>query len=116
MARLGRNRKEPRISEREERKARSIQGGSVMIGFVLGGRRPKPAVAVGDHRLVIDDGLGRFNDRRTECAPIFAFVEQDDARTLAVASPAQEFPPVRRYRLAPLVSVRIGVPQRDRVV
>src|SRR6202020_2930311 len=59
---------------------------------------------------------GRSHPRRVYAQPIFPFVEQDDAHTLVVASPAQEFPPVRRYRLAPLVSVAIGVPQCDRAV
>ena len=111
VAGLGRNRKEPRIGEREEREARGIKSGTVAMGFDLGARRAKPAVAIGNHCLVIDDGLGRFNDRRIERAPIFAFVEQDYACILLVTSPAQEFPPVRGYRLAPLVSVAIGVPQ-----
>jgi hypothetical protein len=84
--------------------------------FDLGGRRPKPAVAIGDHSLVVNDGLGRFNDRRIEFSSILAIVEQDDAHTLVVASLAQELEPVRRYRLAPLVGVAIGVPQRDRAV
>src|SRR5208337_5433243 len=86
------------------------------MGFDLGPRRAKPTVAIGDHCLVVDDGLGRFNDSRIEYAPIFAFVEQDDARTMVVGSLAQEFQPVRRYRLAPLVSVAIGVSQCDRAV
>jgi hypothetical protein len=65
------------------------------MGFDLGPRRAKPMVAIGDHDLVFDNGLSRVNNRRIECAPILAFVEQDDARTLVVASLAQEFQPVR---------------------
>ena len=115
VARLGRNRKEPRISEREERQARSIQGGSVAIGFDLGGRgrnqRSLLAIIVLSSMMAwVASTTAASNARRSSPS------SNRMTPPLIVASPAQEFPPVRRYRLAPLVSVAIGVPQRDRAV
>jgi hypothetical protein len=40
----------------------------------------EPAVAVGDHGLVVDDRLLRLNNSRAEGAPLSALVEQKKAR------------------------------------